>query len=377
VTAVTAVTVMADDLGVGQVATLDPSGQLAVAARLGEHLRDAWQRATSAVAHVELSVGGYRPNGVVVCGMGGSAIGADVVKACLPELPVPFEVVRGYELPAWVSPRTLVLAVSYSGNTEETLSCVTSALARECRPVCVTSGGTLAALARERTLPLITVPAGHQPRAAIGYLVPPLGAAIEAAGLATGFGAQVEEAAALVSEITAGLLPEVDEARNQAKQLARHLHGRLPVAYGAGLTSVVARRCKSQLNENAKAVAFWAELPELDHNELVGWSGVDGSEGQLHAIFFLDAEAPAPLQRRVALTRELVERHAAGVTTLQTRGQTPLARVLSLTCVVDFTSLYLALLRGLDPAPVDVIEWLKRRMAGHEGAAPPGAARVP
>jgi len=365
----------AADLGPARVARLDATGQFAAAATLGDQLEEAWRLSFAALEGVALSPAGYRPNGVAVCGMGGSAIGGDVVKACLTELPVPCEVVRGYDLPAWVSPRTLVIAVSYSGDTEETLSCVSAALARECRPVCVTSGGTLEALARERGLPLIAVPAGHQPRAAMGLLAAPVGAVVEAAGLATGFAAQVDEAAGLARELAAQLAPEAATERNPAKRLALRLHGRLPVIYGGGLTGVAARRFKSQLNENADAVAFWAELPELNHNELVGWSGIDEAARGLYVVIFVDHAASDPIKRRVELTRELVARHAAGVEVLETRGEAALTRVLSLTYLGDYASLYLAMLRGIDPAPVEAIDWLKRRMAGDESASLPDAPR--
>ncbi|HJW76073.1 MAG TPA: hypothetical protein VJ787_10455, partial [Thermoleophilia bacterium] len=142
------------------VERLDPSGQFAAAAGLGSQLEQGWEAAAAALEGVSVLGAGQGPvDGVIVCGMGGSAIGADVVRACaVDRLPVPFEVVRGYELPAWASPRTLVVGVSHSGNTEETLSCVRGALARECRVAAVTSGGELTALARERALPLVTVP---------------------------------------------------------------------------------------------------------------------------------------------------------------------------------------------------------------------------
>ena len=214
------------------------------------------------------------PTGVVVAGMGGSAIGGDLVLAAQLALPVPAAVVRGYELPAWVGPSTLVVAVSYSGNTEETLACVEAALARGCTPLCVASGGRLAALAAERGLPLVTVPPGLQPRAAVGYLAMPLLAALERLELVPSAEKDVEEAAAVVREMTALLAPTEDEGCNLAKDLARRLHGHVPLVYGAGLSAPAARRWKTQLNENAKAMAFWAELPELDHNEIEAWGGL-------------------------------------------------------------------------------------------------------
>ena len=290
------------------VARLDPSGQFAAAADLGGQLERGWALAAQALDGVSILGGRQGPvDGVVVCGMGGSAIGGDVVRAAIVDrLTVPFEVVRGYELPAWVSPLTLVVCVSHSGNTEETLSCVGGALARESRLVAVASGGELAALARERPIPLIAVPGGLQPRAALGYLVAALAALLERAGLVDGFGAQVAEASELARRLAAELAPEVPEADNVAKQLARRLYGRVALIYGAALAAPAARRWKAQINENANAAAFFAELPELNHNEFSGWTADPAVSSSLHVVLLEDRLAAAPLRRRAALTRELM-----------------------------------------------------------------------
>jgi glucose/mannose-6-phosphate isomerase len=176
------------DLGPARVAELDADDMLGAIAGLPRQLREGYDAARERLAGA--SLGAFRtippaePTGLVVCGMGGSAIGADLVVACLPGLDVPAAVVRGYELPAWVGPETLVIAASYSGQTEETLACTAAALQRGCRPVCVASGGSLAAVAEQNGLPLVRVPGGGQPRASVGYLAMPLLAALEAAGLA-------------------------------------------------------------------------------------------------------------------------------------------------------------------------------------------------
>ncbi len=351
------------------VARLDPSGQFAAAADLGGQLERGWALAAQALDGV--SVLGTRTgaiDGVIVCGMGGSAIGGDVVRASIVDrMTVPFEVVRGYELPAWASPYTLVVCVSHSGNTEETLSCVRGALARESRLVAVASGGELAVVARERPVPLVPVPGGGlQPRAALGYLVAALAALLERAGLVDGFGGQVAEASELTRRLAAELAPEVPEPDNVAKRLARRLYGRVALIYGAALAAPAARRWKAQINENANAAAFYAELPELNHNEFSGWTADRAISSSLHVILLEDRLAAAPLRRRTALTHELMSAYAAGVDVVQSRGESPLARLLSLSIVGDLTSLYLALLYGIDPAAIEAITWLKRRMAGEE-----------
>jgi len=355
-------------LGMADVAGLDPAGQFAAAASLPEQLEAGYTRAVAVLSGKRLVAAG-RPDGVAVCGMGGSAIGADVVGACLGTAPVPYQVVRGYELPAWVSERTLVIAVSYSGNTEETLGCVERALPRGCRPVCVASGGRLAELAARHGLPLVAPPPGLQPRASIGYLATPIGAALEAAGLAPGFDEQVAEAIDVTAGLRAGLAPEVDDPDNEAKVIARRLLDRVPVVYGAGVTAPAARRWKGQLNENAKTPAFFNELPELDHNELAGWATNPGVTARVVLVLLDDPAGDERLRRRMDLTAAIVQPSVAGVVRVAARGGLPLARVLSSAYVGDFASLYLALLYGVDPAPVTAIEDLKARLAGG-GAAP-------
>jgi glucose/mannose-6-phosphate isomerase len=355
-------------LGMADVTGLDPAGQFAAAASLPEQLEAGYTRAVAALVGRRLVAAG-RPDGVAVCGMGGSAIGADVVGACLGAAPVPYQVVRGYELPAWVSERTLVIAVSYSGNTEETLACVERALPRGCRPVCVASGGRLAELAARHDLPLVATPPGLQPRASIGYLATPIGAALEAAGLAPGFDEQVAEAIEVTAGLRAGLAPEVDDPDNEAKVIARRLLDRVPVVYGAGVTAPAARRWKGQLNENAKTPAFFNELPELDHNELAGWATNPGVAARVVLVLLDDPAGDERLRRRMDLTAAIVQPSVAGIVRVAARGVLPLARALSSAYVGDFASLYLALLYGVDPAPVTAIEDLKARLAGG-GAAP-------
>ncbi len=191
---------------------------------------DAARRALGGDAGAGAPASPARPDGVAVCGMGGSAIGGELVLATAGELAVPASVVRGYDLPAWVRPATLVVAVSYSGETEETLACVEAALSRGCRPVCVASGGRLAAIAAAEGLPAVSVPAGLQPRAALGVLATPVAAALAHAGLCADLTADVGEAGAVLDQLASDLAPEVPEEANGAKALARRLAGRLVLA---------------------------------------------------------------------------------------------------------------------------------------------------
>ena len=351
----------AGDLGPARVAALDGEGQFGAVAGLSRQLDDGYRAARTALAGWRPFEGG-RPDGVVVCGMGGSAIGADVIGACLGGLPAPYQVVRGYGLPGWVTRRTLVAAVSYSGDTEEALSCVDDALARGVRPLCVASGGRLDAVATERGLTLVRVPGGLRPRAALGYLATPLAAALEAAGLLDGFADQVGEAVEVAGRLAVELGPESPDD-SPAKRLARELAGRLPLVYGGGVTAPAARRWKGQLNENAETPAFFNEVPELDHNELAGWVANRELGGRAFLVLLDDPAGDERLRRRFDLTATMLGPLVAGVARVEARGTSLFARVVSSLYVGDFVSLYLALLYGVDPGPITALEELKRRLA--------------
>jgi glucose/mannose-6-phosphate isomerase len=352
-----------DDLGPAAVAAVDVDDMTAAVLGLGEQLSVGWRLAGEALEPWSETLAGEPRDAVAVCGMGGSAIGGDIVAACVPELGAPFQVVRGYAVPSWVTSRALIVAVSYSGDTEETLACVDEALARGCRPVCVAAGGRLAVLAADHDLPLVGVPAGLQPRAALGYLTAAVARALDAACLIGGLGTQVSEAAHLLCNMATVFDPEVDAPINQAKVVARALHGHLPLVYGAGLTAPAARRWKCELNENAKTPAFFAELPELDHNELAGWVNTAGIAAATVVVALDDPHADERLLRRFELTLEALRPVVADVVRVTARGETPLARLLSAAYVGDAASLYLATLYGVDPTPVEALETLKRRLA--------------
>ena len=359
------------DLGPARVAELDAGDMLGAIAGLPGQLTEGYAVARARLGDMFGEAGAAappaRPTGLAVCGMGGSAIGGDIVLACVPDMPVPSTVVRGYELPAWVGPPTLIVAASYSGDTEETLSCAAEALARGCRPVCVTSGGRLSAFAREHALPLVPITGGLQPRASVGHLSAPLLAVLESAGLCAPVQTDLDEAVRLLRAGLAELAPGAGQTAEPAKALARTLHGHQTVVYGAGLTVPAARRWKGQINENAKAPSFWNELPELDHNELMGWTSLPELTAATAAVFLEDAASDARLLRRVELTAAEIEALGVTVVRVRARGSSRLARLFSLVQLGDYVSFYLALLYGVDPTPVKAIQDFKARVAGAAG----------
>jgi glucose/mannose-6-phosphate isomerase len=346
-----------DALAPQAVDRVDSAGQLHDILDLPEHLRDALWRVESANLQEWDS-----PGGLVVAGMGGSGIGASLARVCLgDQASRPIFGARGYGLPPWTTPETTVLCASYSGNTEETLAAYEAAGFLGAKRVVVTTGGKLAELARRDEVPVIPVPGGFQPRAAVGYMTV---AALEVAALCGAgprMASDIDVAAAHIDELCAQWGPDAP-ADSEAKMLAHALHGSVPVIAGAGLTTPVAYRWKTQINENAKIPAFAHELPELDHNEIVGWQGAPGL-GRFSAVFLDDADNHPRIGDRIELTSELIGDQAHTVQRVPTRGQGTVERVMSLVLLGDLVSLYLAVLQGIDPTPVEVIETLKARLA--------------
>ena len=299
--------------------------------------------------------------GVAVLGMGGSGISGELCRAVLaPRAPVAVATLRDYDLPAWVGPGTLVFAVSYSGNTEETLSAFRQAADRGARIVAVTTGGTLAAEAASRGIPVVTVPRGLMPRAAVGYVgIPPL-VICSRLGLAPGLEEELDEALAVVTERAEACHRSVPATANVAKALARRLVGTLPLVWGAdGIAATAAYRLKCQLNENAKVLAACAAFPELNHNEVVGLYRSGSTPAPL-GLLVLRHEGEHPrTARRIDVTVRLVGDSVDVVEEVWARGSSPLARLLDLVTVGDHLSTYLGIARGVDPTPIAAIDLLK------------------
>ena len=347
----------AEELTRASIARVDPSNQLGDVLALPEHLRDALWRVESAIMQ-----DWDTPAGLVVAGMGGSAIGGALARAAMGDhASRPIFVTRAYGLPPWTTPDTMVLCSSYSVETEETLACYESAGALGAKRTVVTTGGRLAEMAREDGVPVIPLPGGFQPRAAVAYGIV---ASLEVAALC-GAGprltSEIDVAASHTEHLVAEWGPDAPED-SLAKTIARGLLGTTPVIAGAGLTNPIAYRWKTQFNENAKQPAFSSELPELDHNEIVGWEGAR-ELGRFSAVFLDDSDAHPRVKERMELTERLIADNAAASFHLETRGQTAIERVISLMLLGDLVSIYLAALRGVDPGPVKVLDELKAALA--------------
>jgi glucose/mannose-6-phosphate isomerase len=316
-----------------------------------DHLRDALWRIESA------RLEGAEAAGLMVCGMGGSAIGADLAAAGLGDrLTKPLVTVRGYALPSWATPEWTVLCSSYSGDTEETLACFDAAEALGARRVVASTGGALVDQAREAGVPVVGLPGIFQPRAAVAYFLVVAAEVAALAGIAPRIHTEIDAAAAFLAE-------QADELQFQAKEIAALIAGAVPVIYGADATAPVARRWKTQVNENAKFPAYWGELPEADHNEIVGWSGAAGAERPA-AILLEDRDQHPRVARGFELTAATIAPNAAAVVRVESAGETRIARMLWTTMLGDLVSLELARQRGVDPLPIEPIRQFKEAMEG-------------
>jgi glucose/mannose-6-phosphate isomerase len=329
------------------VRAADPSNQLDDVLAIPDHLSDALWRVESARLEPFDA-----PGGLVVCGMGGSAVGGDLAAAAFGNrLSRPLTTERGYELPACMLPDRAVLCSSYSGDTEETIACYEAAEALGARRIVATTGGELGDAARRDGVPVIGFPSGLQPRAAVGYVFTAVAEVAALAGAAPGIRTEIDSSAAHLREAS-GALAE------RAAGLAEQLEGSIPVVYGADLTIPIACRWKTQINENAKLPAFTAELPEADHNEIAGWEGA-GESDRLSAVFLGDRDQHPRVRQRIELTADLVEPAAAAVARVETEGESRTERLLWTVMLGDLLSLQLAARRGVDPSKIEPIERLK------------------
>ncbi|MGB9875153.1 MAG: bifunctional phosphoglucose/phosphomannose isomerase [bacterium] len=299
---------------------------------------------------------------VAFLGMGGSAISGDLIASLfLDKLPLHITVVRDYNLPPFLGKRTLYFAVSYSGDTEETLEACTQALKLGGQVVAVTSGGQLASLARNSGFPLLLVPPGFQPRAALGFLFGAALAYMEKLKLVPDLSSQWEETFSLLEELARRYSPEMPTSQNPAKQLALALEDKEIIIFATpGIAAASALRWKTQINENSKLTALVDFYPELDHNEIVALSL---RKRNSFLLTLRDKEEHPRTVLRVVLTTKIIKPFLLGAEEIMSQGDSRLARLFSLVILGDFLSYYLALLQGVDPTPVEAIRILKKRLS--------------
>jgi glucose/mannose-6-phosphate isomerase len=309
-----------------------------------------------------LNVKGVRT--LLLTGMGGSAIGGDLIRSyLLGELKIPFSVSRSYTLPAFVDRNTLVVVSSYSGNTEETLSSYRQAVQRGARILCITTGGEVERRARKHHHPCIMVPGGLQPRAALAYSFFPLLIALSRLGFVKAKGREIKETIDLLGT-RSRVFRNPNNRKNLALKIAGDLKGKLPILYSStDHLDAINLRWRGQISENAKQLAYGHVLPEMNHNEIVGWK-VDRSMMKRMTVMFLRDRGTHPrVQLREEITKRIVRQYAADVVDVWSEGDSLLARIFSLVYLGDWMSYYLAILNKQNPTPVKAIEYLKNELA--------------
>lgn len=338
-----------DDMNV--ISNLDPDGALDIA-------RDSFKQLEYPFPSYSLKT----PQNVVFAGMGGSALAAVLAKSWLKdELQVPFEYVRDYDLPAYVNEDTLVITSSYSGNTEETLSCFEQAQKVQAQIVVLTRGGKLKALAEEHQLPLYQLPDVGQPRFSTTAGLLATVEILEAAQLVNSNVDELRAQTSFMQETVRSWTADIPATENHAKQLALDLAGKSVVVWGGPRLSALAYKWKISCNENAKNVAFWNEWPEFNHNEFIGWSS-HPIEKVYGIIELVSKFEPERIRQRYEVSNRLLSGKMPEPHRIEAEGESLLQEMLYLMLLGDYVSLYLAILNGNNPTPVKLVEKLKAEL---------------
>jgi len=321
-----------------------------------------WDEAIKITEELDLRLDPERIENVCIAGMGGSAIGGDLIRAYSSDsCPVPVHVNRDYAVPGWVDERTLFIASSFSGNTEETLSALTLAVERGAQPAAVTSGGELLRKAVREQFDCIKIPGGMPPRAALGYNFVSLFRIFQQLDYLDEGDEALSETEVLLSDQGA-LLADLEES--EALALARDLMDSLPIIYSnSTLLEPVNLRWRCQFEENSKILAYGNTLPEMNHNEIVGWEHIAHLTGRLSVILLIDEQEDPRITKRMHIVKELIEDQASSLTILKARGESRLSRMFSLVQFADWTSYYLAILNEVDPTPIAKIDLLKSKLS--------------
>ncbi len=339
---------------------IDPLGMYDCIAGFPDQASEAFRIGKSS----KISLRSSGVTSIVLTGLGGSAIGGDLLRAYLAgELGVPFTVNRHYVLPNFVGTKTLVIVSSYSGNTEETIAAQKDATKRRAKVLCISTGGAVTEFAAKHKQPCIKIPGGLQPRAALGYSFFPLLVALTKTGFIRSKDKDIRETIELL-KIKSALWKTPDPENNPALKLAGTIKGRLPVVYSSTEhLDAVNLRWRGQFSENAKQLAYGNVLPEMNHNELVGWNELKSLMKQTHVIILRDKGDHPRVAVRGEIVKGILEPYSSGVSEVWSEGKSLLARMFSLIHFGDWVSFYLAILNGQDPTPVRVIDHLKNELA--------------
>jgi len=339
----------------------DQQSMRSVLAGFPQHCQEAFQLGKKLSLPAQFT----KVRNILFSGMGGSAIGAEIISSYLrKEIKVPISVNRDYSLPGFANEETLVILVSYSGNTEETLSAYQEAVEKRVKIIIVTSGGELAALAKEKGHPCVIVPSGFPPRGALAFVCFPVLAVFSQLYFIKDKQSQINETAAVLGKLEQKSLGlAIKKKENPAKAMAERIFNNFCVIYGGSeQLGAVVTRWRGQLAENSKALSSSHLLPEMNHNEIVGWQHPEQLLKKFVAIFLRDEQDHPQVKKRIEINKEILQKEGMQLEEVWSRGASLLARTFSLIYIGDFVSYYLAILNGEDPTPVKRIDYLKRRL---------------
>lgn len=343
---------------IDQIRKIDKSNMLSACVEASKHYEKAAELAKA------MPISYAKPKTIIVAGMGGSAIGGELLKDwARDKISIPIEICREYSLPAYVDKDCLVFVVSYSGETEETLSAFLDAVKRGCMTVCISSGGTLRGVAQKLDIPHLRIPSGMAPRAALPYLFTPMPILLRKIDLIPDIKDELSETIHVLQQTSDSNAPEEPLDGNVSKKLASEIYGTVPVVYGHGFYRAVAQRFKQEFNENSKVPAKWEYFSELNHNEIVGWEEAQQLAKDFSIILIRDKEESQEMRKRIEATKELICKDFLKILEVWSMGRSRLAKMLSTVCVGDFTSVYLAIMRRIDPTPVKTISLLKEKVS--------------
>jgi len=328
------------------------------------HMPQLCQRAWQMATKFDLPQDYSTVNKVVILGIGGSAIGGDLVSnLAISEAKLPIFVHRDYDLPAFIDAQTLVIASSYSGMTEETLSSFKQALETRSKKLVITTGGKLKVMAEKKNIPVFSFDYKAPPRAALPFSFLPILCFLHRLGFISDKSADVTETVSVLQKLSQKINEGVPTSQNPAKQLARRLYGHLPVIYGGSIVSEVAHRWKTQLNENSKAWAFYEVFPELNHNAVVGYQFPSELASKIVVVLLRPAWLPQHIQLRYQVTCQLLDQAKIDYQIVDGDGASQLSQIMSLVLFGDYVSYYLSMLYKIDPSPTEAIDFLKEKLA--------------
>jgi len=348
---------------------IDKSNMLNLCVKTTEYCQDAIQRAKKIKIPNEVKVSKKitikykKPQNIIITGMGGSAIGGEILQDWLQDkLPIPIQICRDYTLPAYANRNTLVFAISYSGETEEALRAFIDAIRRKCMTITISSGGHLLSFSKKLQIPHVTIPNGRPPRAAIPYIFFPLPILLEKMDILSNTEKHIQETIRVLKKVSEENSPHIPTKKNISKALALELKETIPAIYGFGQFRAIAHRMKTQFNENSKLLSVYDVFPELNHNEAVGWEVSEDLAKKFSVILIRDHDEPPEIKHRIEMTKMLALHKAQKILEIYARGKGRLAKMFSVLLVGDLVSVFLAILRGVDPAPVKTIDLIKREM---------------